>query len=413
MNCHEHCLCSVQFSAIRDWVNQVLLHRPDYQGRGIFNLMVSLRNACDGGDERCQDLECELIDTAQLRDARHIMLLVIDGMGSVQLKAHCPHGALANACRGELTSVFPSTTASAITTYMSGDPPARHGLTGWHMWFRELGVVGAPLPFHERGSHNDLQQWGLGAPALFGTRSLLAQIRRRSFVIHPESLCGSAYTKAHSGPATVVGYKKLTDMLEQLARISRTSNRSYSYAYWPQLDALSHKYGSQSSRCAHHLQNLDQAIAGLAAQLRGTGTVLLVCADHGFIDTRPQTRIGLHDHPQLQQMLLLPLCGEPRTVFCYVRNGADDEFNSYLAQELPHACEVHRSTDLLDQGYLGPGPEHSALRSRLGSHTLLMKDNYCLYDRVANENQPFTLIGVHGGMSAAELQVPLISFGLD
>ena len=386
--------------------------QPDYQGQGLFNLMVSIRHAFSTRHDQAQLTDCLLLSPAQLRDARHVMLIVIDGMGVAQLEDHCPDGALAGARRGALSSVFPSTTASAITTYMTGDAPVLHGLTGWHMWFRELGVVGAPLPFHVRGSRDDLHNFGLDAPSLFKTRSLFEHFRRDAFIVQPANLSGSAYSRAHSGKARIKKYRNLSSMLKHLVRISHGSKPSYSYAYWPQLDALSHIHGAHSAESAEHLRELDRAIAGLAQKLRGTGTLLLVCADHGFVDTQPKTRIRLEQHPDLRQTLLLPLCGEPRTVFCYVRNGADEDFSSYISEHLQYACEVHHSADLLANGYLGYGRQHPEIHSRLGSHVLFMKDNYCMVDRVPGEQAgPFRQVGVHGGMSEAELQVPLISFG--
>ena len=67
-----------------------------------------------------------------------------DGSGCRQ-----PRVPLANAGkrRAAITSVFPSTTASAITTSYTGRTPLEHGLTGWFAYFGEAGCVGAPLPF--------------------------------------------------------------------------------------------------------------------------------------------------------------------------------------------------------------------------------------------------------------------------
>ncbi len=313
------------------------MQQPDYQGQGIFNLMASIRRAFSAGQGEAQHPACTLLGPQQLSDARHVMLVVIDGMGVTQLEAHCPGGALSGACRGTLSSVFPSTTASAITTFMTGDAPLLHGLTGWHMWLRDLGVVGAPLPFHVRGSRDNLHNFGPAAAGLFTSRSLFAELQRDTYIIQPANLCGSAYTRAHTGKARLKKFHDLSGMLKQLVRISRGSKPSYSYAYWPQLDALSHIHGAHSPTCAEHLRELDGAIAALAQKLRGSGTLLLVCADHGFVDTLAHTRILLEQHPDLRQTLLLPLCGEPRTVYCYVRNGADEDFSAYIAQHLQQA----------------------------------------------------------------------------
>ena len=139
--------------------------RPDYAGRGIANLMVTLEHALGHAGAREDMPPCTALPEAELREARHVVLLVVDGMGALQLRTHAPDGALANARIADLTSVFPSTTASAVSTYLTGDAPLAHGLTGWHMWFRELGVVAAPLPFKTRGTHVPMQDMGVDAAA--------------------------------------------------------------------------------------------------------------------------------------------------------------------------------------------------------------------------------------------------------
>jgi hypothetical protein len=385
--------------------------RPDYAGRGLANLLASIRRGL-GREAAGETLApCDLMPAARLREARHVVLLVVDGLGRAQLRRHAPNGALASAAVGDLSSVFPSTTASAVTTCLTGDPPSRHGLTGWHVWFRGLGVVGAPLPFRIRGSDVSLHRLGVEAPALFATRPLAARLARRTVLLHPRHLCGTPFTEAHRGGAVVRGFDGLAALLERLTELSREVEPSFAYAYWPELDALSHVHGSMSAAAGEHLRGIDRAIEECARRLRGTGTLLLVTADHGFVDTVPAERLALEDYPELAAMLTVPLCGEPRMAFCYVRDGAGADFEAVVAERLGHAMDCRPAGEVLAEGLLGPGPEHPELRSRLGTHVLFMRANHCLTDRVPGEDKAFTQVGVHGGMSDAELRVPLAVLG--
>jgi len=381
---------------------------PDYQGAGIANLMASIRGALGDGPGAAP--VCRHLGEALLRDARHVVLLVIDGLGSAQLAAHAPHGVLASARVADLSSVFPSTTTSAVTTFLTGEPPLAHGLTGWHLFFRELGVVGAPLPFRLRGSDVSLAALGAGAERLFATRALSQRLHRRCVLVHPAKLCKTPYTQAHRGAAEVRPFRSLRGLFARLRALARERKPSYCYAYWPQLDTLSHHHGAGSAQAAAHLRALDAAVGACAARLRGTGTVLLVVADHGFVDTRAQTRLRLADHPRIADTLALPLCGEPRTAFCYVRPGAEAEFVARVGEELGHAVRVRSAAELLAEGILGPGEAHPETVSRLGTHVLHLEGEYCLTDRVPGERQPFAQVGVHGGLSDAELRVPLCVF---
>lgn len=387
------------------------MRAPDYDGFGIANLMGSVIGALGRTGEPSVLAPCPVLPSTQLAEARHVVLLVIDGLGRAQLAQHAPQGCMAKARITDLTSVFPSTTASAVSTYMTGDAPITHGMTGWHIWYKELGVIGAPLPFRIRGSDVGLERMGLSANALFATRSLAARLSRRSVLVHPEHLCGTTYTDAHSAGAQVRPYDSLSGLVDAICTLGEEAEPSYCYAYWPQLDSLSHEFGAHSEKAGAHLLELDAAVAQCAERLSGTGTVLLVCADHGFVDTRQHTRLELADYPELQQTLLLPLCGEPRMAYCYVRAGAQAEFEAIARETLGHAAEVIGSEELLASGWLGPGTRHERVHERLGTHVLAMKEQYCLTDRVAGETRAFRQIGVHGGMSDAELRVPLMCYG--
>lgn len=127
---------------------------PDYDGNSIVNLMQSIATACGSTEARYPQLAA--LPAAQLVAARHIVLLVIDGLGQRTFASHpaCPN--LQRHAIGTMTSVFPSTTASAITTFMTGLAPAQHGLTGWHMHLEEIGQTLSILPLDAalRGAGN-------------------------------------------------------------------------------------------------------------------------------------------------------------------------------------------------------------------------------------------------------------------
>ncbi len=103
----------------------------------------------------------------------------------------------------------------------------------------------------------------------------------------------------------------------------------------------------------------------------------------------------------------MPLCGEPRTAYCYVRQERTQHFERYITTNLDHACQLTESKQLIASGYFGLGHSHPELHHRVGDYTLLMKENYVIRDRLLTE-KPFTQIGVHGGLSHQELYVPLI-----
>src|SRR4051812_17482245 len=101
---------------------------PDYDGGSLVNLMASIVDGC-GGAARHPPLGA--LPPAELSSARNVVLLIVDGLGDFYLRRRGAGSALAAGRRSPMTSVFPPTTASAITTSYTGATPLEHGLTGW------------------------------------------------------------------------------------------------------------------------------------------------------------------------------------------------------------------------------------------------------------------------------------------
>ncbi len=130
---------------------------PDYGGGGLLNLIASC-TASRGAVPSHPVLDC--LKTAELSAARNVVLVLIDGLGYNYVAGQGAGSVLTKHLTARLTSVFPSTTASAITTTFTGLAPAEHGLTGWYTWFPEAGTIAAPLPFKPRGAGDSLEQRG-------------------------------------------------------------------------------------------------------------------------------------------------------------------------------------------------------------------------------------------------------------
>ncbi|BAU47637.1 phosphodiesterase [Sulfurifustis variabilis] len=377
---------------------------PDYRGGSLVNLMSALLRAL-GAEPPTAYPPVALLGPDL--DRRTVVLLVVDGMGDeFLLRTHAP--ALAGRRRGRLTSVFPSTTATAITTFLTGEAPQQHGLTGWHTYLKELGSIVTVLPFVARHGGESLSRAGIQAGPLLGHTPVFDRLRARSVVVAPERIIHSDFNVAHSGRAELRGFATLAQLFGTVAAVARSATeRTYVYAYWSELDHLAHEQGIGSRAVRAHLAELDGAFGRFLAHLRGTDTTVIVTADHGFIDVPPEHNIELDAHPGLAETLVLPLCGERRAPYCYVHPQRRDDFERYVRERLGHACELHESSALIDEGWFGLGPPHPRLHERVGHYTLVMKENWTLKDWLPGERR-FVQAGVHGGLTADEMYVPLI-----
>src|SRR6476620_10649838 len=123
------------------WFNTVAstpeLVLPAYNGGCVGNLAASVLAAfnVDVSAELLPPVSAEVLDPQQLSDARVLVLVVIDGLGFEVLRRAMARGAAPGFANlgdpGRLTSVFPSTTAAALTSIQNGLAPAQHGMAGY------------------------------------------------------------------------------------------------------------------------------------------------------------------------------------------------------------------------------------------------------------------------------------------
>ncbi len=378
---------------------------PDYS-RSIINLMASIGRPLGLATGHYHPLNAL---TGENFNDVPVVLWIIDGLGNDYLERH-PDSFLYHHRLATLSSVFPSTTASAITSFYTGAGPQQHAITGWFTWFRELGCVATVLPFTPRFRGAGFAQADITPQQLIGQPSMLNGAEVEAHVVNPAYISDSVYSLAMCGTAQRHGHTDLETMLQEINRLIADGKRKLVIAYWAEFDGLAHINGIDSDAVATHFAELDRCAQRLADSCRQHNATLLVTADHGLIDTDAAHTIHLDAHPELRDCLTLPLCGEPRAAFCYVHATQHERFERYIEANLSHACELHDSQHLIEQGLFGVGTAHPELRHRIGDYALLMKGNYVIKDRIVNE-RPFAQIGVHGGLSEAEMRVPLIAIG--
>lgn len=383
---------------------------PNYHGGSIVNLMRSIERGLDAAPCAAAAAYPELgaLPGAALGGARNVVLLVIDGLGYDYLCDAGAGSALQRHLKARLTSVFPSTTATAVTSFLSGVGPQQHALTGWTAWLPELGSVATTLRFRPRHGGEPFSKSGVAPRSVYTAEPMFDRLAATSHVVSPDKIIDSDYNVAHCGAAARRPYKELPGMFSAVSEIVRGgSGRQFIHAYTCDFDAAAHTFGSTSPELQTTFRRIDTAFARFLEEIKGSDTLVIATADHGFIDSPKTACIELADHPRLAATLMLPLCGERRVAYCYVQPGQQDAFEHYVPTRLGHCTELYRSTDLIAQAWFGLGPAHPRLSERVGHYTLLMKDNYTIKDWLLGEQRHLTL-GVHGGVSAAEMYVPLI-----
>lgn len=385
-------------------VKNNFMHLPNYKDGSIVNLMSSIRKSF-GGKSLYRPLKD--FDDGKISD-KNIVLLIIDGLGYEYLTRYGKNSFLYKSLQGKMTSVLPSTTAAAMTSFATGVAPQQHALTGWFMYLKEIGMVSTILPFITRAGSLGLDG-KIKYKDIYNQKSFFEGLKADSISLKHENYSESAYSLLASKAAKRLAFSKLNDFFKQIESVmEKRGKRKFMFAYWAKFDSICHHKGTNSREALKHFIQLDKKITALAKTLKDKNTAIIVIADHGLIDTLEEKKIiKLEDHPRLSETLAMPLCGEPRFAYCHVKPFKARQFENYVKTELKDFCEMHRSEDLIKKNYFGLYAPNEKLKDRVGDYVLIMKENYIMRDFVLGEDRHI-LLGNHGGVSKEEMFVPLI-----
>jgi hypothetical protein len=385
---------------------------PNYNGNSIVNLMSSIITKF-GGNSIYSPLK--MLDQTELDDVNDIVLLVFDGLGYKFLEEHGKHTFMFKNLKGKITSVFPTTTAAAMTSFYTGLAPHNHGVPAWFTYLKELGLVSTILPMTVRGLDSPIINNNFKPEQLLKIDSLFDIFSINRIQLLPKELQHSKYNDILRGEMNEFRYyTSLPDFFQKILNTLKEKSNSprFILGYWPLIDALSHIYGTGSIKTLTHLEELDKLFQEFITQMKKSDIVdtrVIVTADHGLTNALPEHNYYLKDHPVLQDTLTLPLSGEARTPFFYVRPSKVTQFENYIENNLSHAGVLHKSQDLISKGYFGKGTIHPRLFDRIGDYIFIMEDDYTLRDELlSDEKKKAPHKANHGSLSDEELYVPLI-----
>lgn len=361
-----------------------------------------------------------------------VVLLLLDALGYLQLRQYMAtetsvFNRLARCGRlFPVTSVFPSTTVSALSSIRTGRTPLEHGFLGTTLLLSEQGVLVnmlklAPAAHTAAGS---VEEWGWEPSRFVTTPSLAQELARAGIhtVVHTRlHFIASALTKILlRGVDDLRGYLQLSDLwinVRQTLTERSPDQRLLVDVYWSGIDDTVHVYGTGNpyipSALRHFARSLEaDFLATLPPEVRRS-TLLIIAADHGQIATPSHRVMHLPDHPRLQDALLLPPAGESRAAYFYARPGQEGTLEAYVAAHLGEHFTLIETERALEAGLWGsPNDVTPTTRGRLGDLVLLAKHNARLSTR-PSQNDGSTLLGHHGSLTPEEMLVPLLIVPLD
>jgi hypothetical protein len=361
-------------------------------------------------------------------DVRRVVFVILDAVGWLRFRhmllEEPDHLFNHLSRRGRLvplTSVFPCTTTSALTTLWTGHAPAQHGLVGNSMYLPDFDEIVDMLGFSPAGQPRDGQMVTRGLvpeefPSVPGLAETLAEQGVSTQVLIRHDMVDSPLSRlCFRGVAEVEGIITLADMWVRAAErlATHADERLLLVVYWSEVDAISHYRGPDSRSWRAELRNvafsLQREFLQQLSAVERDGTLLVITADHGQAAGSEDSSVLISDHPRLQDCLLMAPAGGPRAAYLHTHVGRKEEARRYIREHLAREFAVIESSSALESGLLGPGLPAPSARRRLGDLMVLARGHHMLDRYVRTE----PLRGMHGGLSPWEMLVPLLMVRLD
>lgn len=401
---------------------------PDYGGRSLANAPATVAMLLGTPLSEVAPPLRDVYWRDMAQGVRRVVLVLLDALGYLQLTQMLrqePGSVWERLARAGLllpmTSVFPSTTSTALASLSTGTEPIVHGLLGYELWLREYGALTEMLsvkPAFGIGKET-LLDWGfvpeefLPVPSI-GT--LLSQAKVSSTALVPAHFTRGALTRiCYRGFERILGYTNVVGMwsLAHHALSHEEAERSFYFLYWGGVDSAIHKHGTADDVWQAGFREVSRTfdehfLSRLSSEER-KGTLFIMCADHGFVDSPENLAYDTETSPVLRRELLVPYSGEARAAYLHCVNGDRDETLGRLREGLGSGYLVVRTREAVRAGLFGrshPGPESLA---RLGHFVVVSRGQHYL-DR---QDKRLVLRGRHGGLSPEEMLVPWLAARLD
>lgn len=336
--------------------------------------------------------------------ARSAVTILVDGLGALNLAERRGHARfLVGGGKTKLRTVFPSTTAAALTSLTTGTLPGAHGFTGYSVVDPDRDRVFSLLSGW--ADESEASGWQ-PEPTVF--ERVAGTVR--SVVVGPARYAHSGFTRAVLRGADYIPAGSIAERVDAAQAILQGPEAVLLYLYIPELDQAGHQEGWQSGAWTARLELVDAEVQRLVAEAPAD-TGIIVTADHGMVDVPEHARLVLDRDSALFQRVR-HVAGEPRMLQLHMEPGSPTADASALARvwdaELGSDVVALSRAELVASGALGPVSAQAS--ARLGDVVVAARSRIALY---ASDGDPSAraMVGQHGSFSDEEMLVPLLRFG--
>jgi hypothetical protein len=327
--------------------------------------------------------------------ATQIVLLVLDGLGWQQLEERSPLApTLTSGIGSAITSVAPSTTATALTSLVTGRPPAEHGVVGYRV------AYGNEIM--------NILQWSIGGvdarvrvPApVFQPCDVFPGSPETVRVVTRYDYASTGFTAAHLGNSELHAWHTLAGLVTGVRALVQGGAR-FVYAYYEGIDKVAHARGL-GEYYDDELRDVDRLVGDVLGVLP-PGAALVVTADHGQVEVGGSVEVLGGDVMEGVSLI----SGEGRFRWLHAKPGATAAVAEAARDTFGGVAWVRTRDEVVEEGWLGGVPS-TAVSPRLGDVVLVPFTPTAFLDPA--DTGELRLLARHGSLTPAEMLIPLLSW---
>ncbi len=355
---------------------------PEYGGANVCGIIPGLLGGADLPDWM----------PPVVADASAVVVLVLDGLGWRQLEQRANVAPVLNSLAGgPISTVAPSTTATALSSIATGLTPAEHGILGYRMLMR-----GAVTNMLRWATDEGVRRHDVSPREFQPARAFCGQ---RVPYVTSQELIGSSFSDAHLFGGVAHGYRALSSLPVVVSELVR-SGATFVHAYYAGVDKIAHERGFGEFYDAE-LACADRMVDDVLNRLP-RDAVVLITADHGQVEVGDRL---LYPSDNLLRLIELQ-SGEGRMRWMHARPGAEAELFEAACEEFGGVAWVRRRSEAIAEGWFGPHFP-APMNGRLGDVVIAPFAPVSLFEEA--DSGPFNLICRHGSLTEDEVLVPLIA----
>ena len=338
------------------------------------------------------------------RNYKNVIFLILDGLGEHILNKISKEGYLNKNKVDCVTSVYPSTTTAALTTYYSGCPPYETGWIAWSQYFKEYGRTLDMFSHNESYMGEPLKKPLLDVfKTLLNYESIFYKIEKSSpdvkaYEIQPD------YAERRAKRA--VKANNIDEIVMSIKDLCAIPGKKFMLAYSDNPDGLMHKYGTDSDEAKQFIKETEEKIQKMVEGF-DEDTLLIISADHGHKDI--EKSYTLLDYPEIQECLIMPAYLESRVLTFWVKEEMKEIFEERFNKSFKEEFWLMTKEEFLNKyHFLGFGEKHHKIDDFIGNYIALSTAGSMIrIETFLAEGKPVKK-STHCGLTKEEMEVPVI-----